>query len=166
MADKARGMVSMTPTVTVTADADSDAVDVIHHDIKKTLGGKLEYEKEDETIKWYYSEAHDVTSNADLLTASNSFTDGSGSIATDDHVKFIFVKNTGKTDTGETTSATLCLTTNGTNPASGSNALAMGPGESIILKFRTRQDVTSLHGASTSGTIRAIVAALIEDESA
>ena len=47
MADTARGVVSMTPVVTITADDDSDAVDVIHHQIKQSLGGKLEYAKAD-----------------------------------------------------------------------------------------------------------------------
>ena len=45
MADTARGAVSMTPVVTIAADSDADAVNAIHHDIKSSLGGVLEYEK-------------------------------------------------------------------------------------------------------------------------
>ena len=45
MADIARGKVSMTPVVTIAADSDADSIDAIHHDIKSTLGGKLEYAK-------------------------------------------------------------------------------------------------------------------------
>ena len=43
MADTARGAGSMTPIVTIAADSDADSVDAIHHDIKSTLGGVLEY---------------------------------------------------------------------------------------------------------------------------
>ena len=44
MADKIRGKISVTPLVTVADDADANGKDVIHHDIKKTLGGEISYE--------------------------------------------------------------------------------------------------------------------------
>jgi|TARA_R100001530_G_scaffold136332_1_gene116510 hypothetical protein len=161
MADKAKGLVSMTPVVTVAAADDSDTVDVIHHDIKKTLGGKLDYEKADADDKWFYSTSIDVTTNADLL--SGDFTEGGTISSGDDKVRFIFVKNSGTTNGTTETSSILYLTTNGTNPAATGNALAMGPGESMVLKFRTGQDVSSLHAATSSGTIRVTVAAIIDD---
>ena len=61
MADTARGAVSMTPVVTILADADADAVDAIHHDIKSSLGGPLEYAKVDVNDKWFYTTSKDVT---------------------------------------------------------------------------------------------------------
>ena len=35
---KAQGAVSFTPIVNVSGDPDADAIDVIHHDIKGSLG--------------------------------------------------------------------------------------------------------------------------------
>ena len=91
MADTARGAVSMTPVVTIAADADADAVDAIHHDIKTSLGGVLEYTKANSDDKWFYTTSRDVTgTSADLI--AGDFTE-TGTIATSDHVKFLFLKN-------------------------------------------------------------------------
>ena len=70
MADTFRAAVSITPVVTIPADADADAVDAIHHDIKQTLGGSLEWNTGQEvgTGRWYYSAATTVTtSDANLI---------------------------------------------------------------------------------------------------
>ena len=89
MADTARGAVSMTPVVTIAADSDADAVNAIHHDIKSTLGGVLEYEKADGNDKWFYTTSRDVTgTSADLI--SGTFTEG-GTAHTADHVKYLFI---------------------------------------------------------------------------
>ena len=101
MADAARGAVSMTPVVTIAADSDADAVDAIHHDIKSSLGGKLEYEKVDANDKWFYTTSRDVTgTSADLI--SGDFTEG-GTAATSDDVRYLFVKHSGTTDVSTST---------------------------------------------------------------
>ena len=121
----------MTPVVTVTADSDSDSVDVIHHDIKKALGGKLEYAKADANDKWFYSTSTDVTgSSADLI--SGNFTD-SGTIATSDHVKFLFIKNSGTTDGSTSTSAVVYVCFDAGNAASASDVVEIGADEGIVL---------------------------------
>tara|TARA_R100000234_G_scaffold114872_1_gene90358 strand:+ start:181 stop:675 length:495 start_codon:yes stop_codon:yes gene_type:complete len=164
MADKAKGLVSMTPVVTVTADADSDAVDVIHHDIKKALGGKLEYAKADANDKWFYSASRDVTGVAtDLL--SGDFTEG-GTIATGDHVKFLFIKNSGTTDGSTTTSSVVYICLDGGNAASVSDVVEIGPNEAMVLKFKDGLDVADLHAATSSGTVRCTVASIIDDTGA
>ena len=104
MADTARGLVSMTPVVTIAADSDADAVDAIHHDIKATLGGKLEYEKADANDKWVYSASRDITgTSADVIASGTSFTEG-GTTVVGDHLKYLFLKNSGTTDGSTSTS--------------------------------------------------------------
>ena len=78
MADTARGKVSMTPVVTIDADLDADAVDAIHHDIKGSLGGKLEYVAVDGFDKWFYSTSTDVTASHANLISGNFTSGGSG----------------------------------------------------------------------------------------
>ena len=163
MADIARGKVSMTPVVTIAADSDADAVDAIHHDIKGSLGGKLEYTKVDANDKWFYSTSTDVTnSHANLI--SGNFTEG-GTVATSDDVRFLFLKNSGTTDGTTSTSSKIYLTLDGGDGASVADAIEIGPNESINLKFKSASgvDVDNLHAASSSGTVRCIVAAIIDD---
>ena len=163
MADIARGLVSMTPVVTIAADSDADAVDAIHHDIKQTLGGKLEYAKADANDKWFYSTSTDVTaSHANLI--SGDFTE-SGTVATSDDVRFLFVKNSGTTDGSTATTAKLYLTLDGGDAASVADAIQVDAGEAIVLKFKAASgvDVDNLHAATSSGTVRCTVAAIIDD---
>lgn len=163
MADTARGVVSMTPVVTIAADADADAVDAIHHDIKSTLGGKLEYAKADDNDKWFYTTSKDVTaSHANLI--SGDFTEG-GTAATSDDVRYLFVKHSGTTDGSTATTAKLYLTLDGGDGASVADAIEIGANEAINLKFKsaTGVDVDNLHAATSSGTVRCTVAAIIDD---
>jgi len=163
MADKARGKISMTPVVTIAADSDADAVDAIHHDIKGSLGGKLEYVAVDAFDKWFYSTSTDVTaSHANLI--SGNFTSG-GSIATSDDIRFLFLKNSGTTNGTTSTSSKIYLTLDGGDGASVSDAIEIGPNESINLKFKSSSgvDVDNLHAATSSGTVRCTVAAIIDD---
>jgi|TARA_R100000084_G_scaffold108774_1_gene72498 hypothetical protein len=163
MADKARGAVSMTPVVTIAADSDADSVDAIHHDIKSTLGGVLEYEKADANDKWFYSTSVDVTaSHANLI--SGDFTEG-GTAATSDDVRFLFVKHSGTTDGSTATTAKLYLTFDGGDGAAQADAVEVGANEAIVLKFKSASgvDVDNLHGATSSGTVRCTVAAIIDD---
>ena len=57
MADKAQGAVSFTPIVTIASgsDADADAIDVIQHNIKGTLGGECKFEVQDGDDNWFYA---------------------------------------------------------------------------------------------------------------
>ena len=161
MADTARGAVSMTPVVTVAADSDSDSVDVIHHDIKQTLGGKLEYVKANDNDKWFYSTSKDVSTDADLI--SGTYTDA-GTVATGDHVKFLYLEHSGTSDGTTANTADLLITLDGGNPISVVDVIEIGSGESIILKFKDGLDVASLHASSDNGsTIRCTVAAIIDD---
>ena len=163
MADTARGKVSMTPVVRISADADADAVDAIHHDIKGSLGGKLEYVTVDGFDRWFYSTSTDVTnSHANLI--SGNFT-SSGSVSASDDVRFLFLKNTGTTDGTTSTSSKIYLTLDGGDGASVSDAIEIGPEEAINLKFKSASgvDVDNLHAVSSSGTVRCTVAAIIDD---
>tara|TARA_R100001230_G_C5677627_1_gene183640 strand:+ start:459 stop:950 length:492 start_codon:yes stop_codon:yes gene_type:complete len=162
MADTARGVVSMTPVVTIAADADADAVDAIHHDIKSTLGGKLEYAKADANDKWFYTTSKDVTaSHANLI--SGDFTE-TGTVSTSDHVKFLFIKNSGTTD-GSTSSsgAKVYITLDGGDGASQTDVIEIGAEEAINLKFKAGLTVDNVHAATSTGTVRCTVAAIIDD---
>jgi len=163
MADTARGAVSMTPVVTIAADSDADSVDAIHHDIKGTLGGVLEYAKADANDKWFYSTSTDVTaSHANLI--SGDFTE-SGTVATSDDVRFLFLKHSGTTDGSTSTSAKVYLTLDGGDGASVADAIEIGANEAINLKFKAASgvDVDNLHAATSSGTVRCTVVAIIDD---
>ena len=140
MADTARGAVSMTPVVTIAADSDADSVNAIHHDIKSTLGGVLEYEKADANDKWFYTTSKDVTgTSADLI--SGTFTEG-GTVATTDHVYVCF-------DAGDA--------------ASVSDVIELGANEAINLKFKDGLDVADVHAATSTGTVRCTIASIIDD---
>jgi hypothetical protein len=163
MADTARGSVIMTPVVTIDADADADAVDAIHHDIKSSLGGKLEYAKVDANDKWFYTNSKDVTgTSADLI--SGDFTE-TGTVATADDVRYLFVKHSGTTDGSTVTSAKVYINLDGSNAASVANVIELGANEAINLKFKaaTGVDVANLHAATSTGTVRCTVAAIIDD---
>ena len=127
MADRAQGAVSFTPIVTIAADSDADAVDAIHHNIKGSLGGDLTYTAANAGDKWYYApnvivtatseELFGASDNAtDLVGASGDqvngpneaadtavdFTDGVAADCDADKVYFLFIKNTGTSDTSNT----------------------------------------------------------------
>lgn len=165
MADTARGKVSMTPVVTIAADADADSIDAIHHDIKGSLGGKLEYTKVDANDKWFYTTSRDVTTTSlDLIPDASPATEG-GNINYPDDIRYLFLKNTGTTDGTTSTSADVFLCLDGGNALTAPDVLEIGPEEAINLKFRASSgvDLANLHVACSSGTVRCIVAAIIDD---
>ena len=93
--DTARCKVKMTPIVVQNVgELDGDSVHQFHHDIKKTLGGKLEYTKIDANDKWVYTPTKEISSEAGLL--GGAFTDGSALIDSADKVRFLYVKLLGK----------------------------------------------------------------------
>ena len=127
MADRAQGAVSFTPVVTIAADSDADAVDAIHHNIKTSLGGDCTFTVQDGDDNWFYAPNVIVTNSSeelfgasdnatDLVGASGDQTNGPNEAAgaavtyTDDStadcdadkVWFLFIKNTGTSDTSNT----------------------------------------------------------------
>ena len=162
MADKAQGMVSFTPIVTL-SDADADDTNVIHHDIKGSLGGEMVYEKVDANDKWFYKTDKDVTgTSADLI--SGDFTE-TGTVATADDVRFLFVKNTGTTDGSTATTAKVYLCLDGGDAAAVTDVIQIDAGEAVQLKFKAASgvDVANLHAATSTGTVRCTIAAIIDD---
>lgn len=163
MADTARGVVSMTPVVTIAADDDSDAVDVIHHQIKQSLGGKLEYEKADANDKWVYSTSRDITgTSADVIASGTSYTD-SGTTLVGDHIKYLFLKNSGTTDGTTATSAKVYICLDAGDAASVGDVLEVGANEAINLKFKDGLDCGDVHVATSTGTVRCTIAAILDD---
>tara|TARA_R100000808_G_scaffold24371_1_gene56024 strand:+ start:3926 stop:4423 length:498 start_codon:yes stop_codon:yes gene_type:complete len=163
MADKARGAVSMTPVVTIAADSDADAVDAMHHDIKTTLGGVIEYEKADANDKWVYSASRDVTgTSADLIAAGTAFTEG-GTTQDADHVKFLFIKNSGTTDGSTSTAAKVYICLDAGDAASVGDVVEIGANEAINLKFKDGLDAADIHAATSTGTVRCTICAILDD---
>ena len=163
--DEARGTVSLTPTVKFTVDADADAVFAIHHDIKGSVGGKLEYTAlADE--KWYYSSSTKVTTNANLLATSGTYTEDSENPATGDLIRIISVTHTGVTSADVATSVNVHLTLDGGDPVTASDAMVIGKDESVIFKtYATTLD--NLHACTADGTSVVVkVVAILDDISA
>ena len=164
MADTARGKVSMTPVVTILADDDADTVDAIHHDIKRTLGGKLEYAKADANDKWVYQTERDITgTSADLITAGTAFTEG-GTTTTSDHVKFLFLKSSGTTNGTVETAAVVYLNLSASNAAGTPDVIEVGKGEAVVLKFKDGLDSADIHVATDGvSSVRCTYAAILDD---
>ena len=204
MADRAQGAVSFTPIVTIAAgsDADADAIDVIQHNIKGSLGGDLTFTVQDADDNWFYAPnviatstsdelfggSHNVT---DLVGASGdqsngpneaagsavTFTDDSAADCDADKVWFLFIKNTGESDTSGTT------TTNSVYISLDGSAAAYNANDNIEIKsgeaWMSNIAGQSMHnifiisaqarGAGTAATVnsstavRCTVAAIVED---
>ena len=208
MADRAQGAVSFTPIVTIAADADADAVDAIHHNINSSLGGDLTYTAANAGDVWFYAPnvivlgANDEElfgdgasdNNTDLVGASGDQTNGpneaAGSASTFTHdtladlnadkVYFLFIKNTGTSDTSNTTTtnsvyftlddndSTAHTTTDAIEVASGEawmgriNGTIMDEIHIIAGAARGSAGETSVNG---SADVRCTVAAMIDDVS-
>ena len=201
MADRAQGAVSFTPIVTIAADSDADAVDAIHHNIKGALGGDLTYTVNDSNDKWYYAPNVIVTnssldlissaddSNTDLVGATGDpaspneaagsaahFTEGGNVDASADDIRFLFIKNTGTSDTSNTTttnSVYLCLD-DGTAAHNAEDAIEIAAGEAWMARVNNIVgDFTIISGAPDAGdvaatvnsstSVRCTVAAIIDD---
>ena len=163
--DEARAAVSLTPTVKFTADADADAVFAIHHDIKGSVGGSLNYTAlADE--KWYYDAATNVTTNDNLLSTSATYTEDSENPATGDLVRVISVTHNGVTSAGVATSVNVHLTLDGGAPVTAADAIIIGKDESVVFKtYATTLD--NLHACTADGTSVAVkVVAILDDISA
>ena len=199
MADRAQGAVSFTPIVTIAADSDADAVDAIHHNIKGALGGPLTYTAADANDKWYYAPNVIVTNGSLALIIANDddtdlvgatgdtsslneaagseghFTEG-GNIDSEDKIRFLFIKNTGTSDTsGTTTTNSIYVVLDGATAVhSSGDAIEIPSGESWMAKVNVLVDnVFVITGASRSSavaatvnsstSVRCTVAAIIDD---
>ena len=128
MADRIEARISCTPIVTLPAGSDSDAVDVLHHDIKSTLGGDYSYTFNADNWpsrdpKWYWAPniiaihlnrnlLHNPGVGTELVGASGDpvngpneaagvdvhYTDGEVMDSINDSIRFMFIKNTGTSD--------------------------------------------------------------------
>ena len=200
MADRAQGAVSFTPVVTIAADSDADAVDAIHHNIKTSLGGDLTYTAGADD-KWYYAPNVIVTATStqlisvtaddytDLVGATGDpaspneaigseahFTEGGNIDASADDIKFLFIKNTGTSDTSNTsTTNSVYLTLDaGTAVNTGEDAIEIAAGEAwmsrvnnIVDDFRIISGQANAAGTAatvnSSTSVRCTVAAIIDD---
>ena len=162
--DEARAAVSLTPTVKFTADADADAIFAIHHDIKGSVGGKLDYTAL-ANEKWYYAAATNVTTNANLLSTSATYTEDSENPATGDVIRILSVTHNGVTSADVATSVNVHLTLDGGAPVTATDAIIIGKDESVVFKtYGTTLD--GLHACTADGTSVAVkVVALLDDVS-
>lgn len=202
MADRAQGVVSFTPVVTIAADSDADAVDAIHHNIKGALGGDLTFTVQDGDDNWFYAPNVIVTSSSeelfgasddatDLVGASGdqtngpneaagaavTYTDDSTADCSADKVWFLFVKNTGESDTSSTTTTnSVYISLDGT--AAAHNALdnievkageawmgnIAGPLlQSVFIISGQARGAGTAATVNSSTSVRCTVAAIIED---
>jgi len=203
MADRAQGAVSFTPIVTIAADSDADAVDAIHHNIKGSLGGDLTFTVQDGDDNWFYAPNVIVTTttnelfgassddNTDLVGASGdqtngpneavgsavTFTDDSTADCSADKVWFLFVKNTGTSDTSNTstTNSIYMRFDAGVSAYNATECIEIKSGEAWMsnlagpLIHNIRVVSAQARGASTAATVngstsvRCTVSAIIED---
>jgi len=205
MADRAQGAVSFTPVVTIASgsDADADAIDVIQHNIKGALGGDLTFTVQDGDDNWFYAPNVIVTTganelfgasdnNTDLVGASGDQTNGPNEAAgaavtyTDDSLAdcdadkiwFLFIKNTGTSDTSGTTttnSVYFILDDNSSIAYNTLDAIEVASGEAWMGRVNgvILDDIFIMTGQSraagaaatvnSSTSVRCTVAAIVED---
>jgi len=204
MADKVQGAISFTPIVEIAADDDAAAVNAIHHDIGSSLGGEMTYTFGGND-RWYYAPNCIVTNAADkelictaanpgltaLVGASGSHTDSSEAAGSDCHftdsasddivgnaddVRFLFIKNTGTSDTsGTTTTNSVYLTMDdGTAANTTEDAIQIAAGEAWMGTVNNlASDFIIISGQANAGgaaatvngstSVRCTVVAVIDD---
>jgi len=202
MADRAQGAISFTPIVTIAADSDADAVDAIHHNIKTSLGGDCTFTVQDGDDNWFYApnvivtnaseELFGASDNAtDLVGASGDQTNGPNEAAgsavtyTDDStadcdadkVWFLFIKNTGTSDTSNTsTTNSIYFNLDGGTAAHGTaDQIEVPAGEAWMGRVNgpVMSNVFIISGqaraagaaatVNSSTSVRCTVAAIVED---
>ena len=202
MADRAQGAVSFTPIVTIAADSDADAVDAIHHNIKGALGGDLTFTVQDGDDNWFYAPNVIVTNSSeelfgasdnatDLVGASGdqtngpneaagaavTFTDDSTADCAADKVWFLFIKNTGTSDTSNTsTTNSVYFNLDGGTAAHGTaDQIEVAAGEAwmgrvngpvmsnILIISGQARAAGAAATVNSSTSVRCAVAALVED---
>ena len=125
MADKLQAKISLAHIVEQAADSDGGRVtNVLHSEIPK-LGGNMTYNIIAEDRIYYAPNTIATTTSNELLVntsdnttltgAKTTYTNGDSIDGSADHVKYIFIRNTGTSDTDGTTttnSVYYCFSTN------------------------------------------------------
>ena len=171
MADRIVGNISIDAIVTKAATTDGDAIDVMHHDIKKTLGGTLSWSQSQEvaTAKWYYSASTTATTTAaDAIGGFGSHTTYTNGDAIDTaaDVRIVYIEHLGVDENGVASADTDYLTiTADAGGSSQTDALCLEPGESILLKFKlaTGVPISDLHIDMTANTAKYKIVAMCDD---
>ena len=202
MADRIQGSVAFTPIVTVAADDDADSFDAIQHDMKGSLGGELTFTVQDSDDNFFYAPNVIVTNssdelfgasdnNTDLVGASGdqsngpdeaagsavTFTDASLADCDADKVWFLFVKNTGTSDTsGTTTTNSVYFNLDGGTAAHGTaDQIEVASGEAWMGRVNgpVMSNVFIISGqaraagaaatVNSSTSVRCTVSAIVED---
>ena len=106
--------------------------------------------------------------SSDLLTDNLSLSstmnlNKGGTTATGDHVKYLFIKNSGTTDGSTTTSAKVYICLDAGDAASVGDVIEIGANEAINLKFKDGLDSADVHAATSTGTVRCTIAAILDD---
>ena len=160
---KFRMSASFTPIVILPADADSDSAEVIHHDVKKTLGSHVEVDDDDlaGTQRWFYESDYTIQDgNTSFLIGT--YTDGT-SVHVNDKVQALYIHHKGVDETGAATSSKIYLVADGgSNPVTETDSLVLRPNCSLVLSY---EEATTLQfiARSNSGLIKAEICALITD---
>jgi len=194
--------ISFQPIVTIAADADADAVDAIHHNIKGSLGGDLTFTVQDGDDNWFYAPNVICTTTSDELFGASddatdlvgasgdqtngpneavasavTFTDDSTADCSADKVWFLFIKNTGTSDTSSTTTTNSVYVSLDTTAAA-YNALdnieiksgeawmgnIAGPFmQSIFIITGQARGAGAAATVNSSTSVRCTVAAIVED---
>tara|TARA_R110000824_G_scaffold213650_4_gene399908 strand:+ start:5675 stop:6172 length:498 start_codon:yes stop_codon:yes gene_type:complete len=161
--NKFRMSASFTPIVILPADADADTTEVIHHDVKKTLGSHVEVDDDalSGTQRWWYG-VKDIGASDTATIGSGAYTDGTA-FSTSDKIQVVYLHHQGIDDTGAATSSKLYIVSDGgANPTTQADALVLRPHGSIVLSY---EEVTTanLLARSSSGEIMVEVCALVTD---
>lgn len=135
---------------------------VLPDNISKTIAGTQTCTPADASEKWYYKFTSCTASSTDLI--AGYFIDYTGvdddsapvAVATGDHVRYLFVKNTDSTND-------LYIKVDGDAAStSAAGSIKIPAGESVSLR-PTNSTVADIHCISSSGNIDCIVAALLHD---
>ena len=191
---------AFTPIVEIAADSDADKVNAMHHNINSSLGGKMTYSF-GANDKWYYAPNLIVTNSSTPLISQASddntvLTGGTGDVssfnesagseahftaggdidADVDDVKFLFIKNTGTSDTSETSTTNSVYITldSGTASNTGEDSIEISTGEAwmgkvnnIVDDFRIITGQANASGAAAtvneSTSVRCTIVAVIAD---
>ena len=165
MADTARGRAAMTPVVTIGtgSDLDADAVDVIHHDVDKTIGGPFDYTSQADSV-WWVDMAKQISASAPGVLLTGNFSDGTGPIVGNtDTVKFLCIKHTGLDATGDATSQNVYISLDANaDPSVQADSMVVGKDECFMVKPNSgvANNITVDCG---SGTVICEVVAVLDD---
>tara|TARA_R100001594_G_scaffold149073_1_gene205861 strand:+ start:610 stop:1140 length:531 start_codon:yes stop_codon:yes gene_type:complete len=174
MGDKFRAKISVTPIVSLAADADGDAADVIHHDIQKTIGGRMSFDTSNlsatGTWRWFYAPKVAVfegDGDVDIIRSANgTYTDGTV-VSSSDKPRVVYLEHLNIDATTNLTSNAndrVSITPDGDNFADNMR-LELEPGDCIVLKYKQGGSVLngSLHVDMDQNSCYMKVLAIVDD---